>query len=467
LAMLILTLCVSLAVSQQLPVRKLNPIKTQNSSSSDDTPWIAHEFHQPVFINQVVVHFSGAHYTYYYQIRLTNELPTTENQMYTGGIAGTGHDKFAYNKKVEFPTRSGKYVLVQKNRASLRVDKVQTFGPTECDELEVVKANFTSDDNTVHNLFTPDEKEWRAVESFTQDQGFLLKISEGDRNVTGVGIQNAEQPWATKKFRVSGGLQDSGPWINPLEDELKVDTTIQTFNFSRPWLVRYLKFDLITYAGQRGGGLRFFTILADSRTLPPPQVIWSDSLNPSHSVEQILARNNWLTTTGYTGHAFTIQVSGCKTNLAGIRIKNTVNGEYKNRATKNFSVSVAKEDEKGWHWVKVLSGHFENPLLDGAPTPELEMFLFEEIVQVQFLKFQVESYWGDFGGGLDHFEVITLSDLCKLSLAGNCVCGTSGKPLNIDCSCTRECAGNGGQTSASLSFKTTSAIVLGALIWAR
>ena len=50
--------------------------------------------------------------------------------------------------------------LSRKKGASLKVDKVQTFGPTECEELEVVKANFTSDDNTVHNLFTPDEKEW-------------------------------------------------------------------------------------------------------------------------------------------------------------------------------------------------------------------------------------------------------------------------------------------------------------------
>ena len=112
-----------------------------------------------------------------------------------------------------------------------------------------------------HSLFILDEKEWRAVESLTQDQGFLLKINEGDRNVTGGGIQNAEQPSAAKKFRVSGALQESGPWIILLEDEVKVVNIIQTFNFNWPLLIRYLKFDLITYARQRGGGLRFFTIL--------------------------------------------------------------------------------------------------------------------------------------------------------------------------------------------------------------
>ena len=81
-------------------------------------------------------------------------------------------------------------------------------------------------------------------------------------------------------------------------------------------------------------------ILIEDRKLQKPDVVWSDSLTPSHSVDQILNRNNWLTTTGYTGHAFTIRVSECMMiNLAGIRIKNTVNGEYKNRATRKFRVS--------------------------------------------------------------------------------------------------------------------------------
>ena len=96
------------------------------------------------------------------------------------------------------PTRSVKYVIVQTNKARLSLYGVEVSGPSECNELGVVNSNFTSDDNTVHNLLIPDERRgWRAVESLTQDQGFLLKISEGKRSIIGIGTQNAEQPWGS------------------------------------------------------------------------------------------------------------------------------------------------------------------------------------------------------------------------------------------------------------------------------
>ena len=145
--------------------------------------------------------------------------------------------------------------------------------------------------------------------------------------------------------------------------------------------------------------------------LPQPSVVWSESLSPTNSVEQIFVNddNNWLATKGYTGHAFTIKVSDCKINLAGIRIKNTINGEFRNRAVRIFRVFGFQQGNSGWHWVQLVQEEFEDPLSDGAPPPQLETFYFNEVVQLQLLKFDLDSFWGTLGGGLDYFEVITAS----------------------------------------------------------
>ena len=140
-------------------------------------------------------------------------------------------------------------------------------------------------------------------------------------------------------------------------------------------------------------------------------MFWSKSLSATHSVEQTFIDNgdNWLATTGYTGHGFTIKLGGCMINLAGIRIKNTVNGEYRNRATRMFRVFGFQQGDSRWHWVQLLQEEFEDPLSDGAPPPELETFFFNGVVQLQFIKFDLDSFWGSVGGGLDYFEVITVS----------------------------------------------------------
>ena len=140
-------------------------------------------------------------------------------------------------------------------------------------------------------------------------------------------------------------------------------------------------------------------------------MVWSESLSATHSVEQTFIDNgdNWLATTGYTGHGFTIKLGDCKIYLAGIRIKNTVNGEVRNRATRMFRVFGPQKGDSRWNWVQLLQEEFEDPLSDGAPPPQLETFYFNEVVQLQLLKFDLDSFWGTLGGGLDYFEVITAS----------------------------------------------------------
>ena len=164
--------------------------------------------------------------------------------MYTGGdILGTfaGPGTKGQVIKVEGPARTGRYVLIQMNNPdSLNLHEVEAFGQvinTECEEVEqlaVVSGIFASNDSNVPNLLTQDESEWRADESTTTDQGFMLMIGGEKRNVTGIKMQNAAQPWASKKVQVGGALDKSGPWINLVEAELEETAAIQTFMFGQP-----------------------------------------------------------------------------------------------------------------------------------------------------------------------------------------------------------------------------------------
>ena len=205
------------------------------------------------------------------EVRLTDELPTSGDIMYNGGqLLGTfaGPGGTGQIIEVEGPAKTGRYVLIQMNhRDCLNLHEVEAFGQvislnTTCNEgeqLDVVNGIFTSNDDIVPNLLTQDESEWRADESTTKDQGFMLRIKGGVRNVTGIRIQNAAQPWASENFRLSGAPEKNGPWINLVEKELEETNAIQTFNFGQPQVVQFLKFELLSYASQRGGGLRFFS----------------------------------------------------------------------------------------------------------------------------------------------------------------------------------------------------------------
>ena len=123
--------------------------------------------------------------------------------------------------------------------------------------------------------------------------------------------------------------------------------------------------------------------------------------------------NKWLTKDKYKGHGFTIKLSTCKTSVVGIHVTNVAH-PYRSPAewaTKGFTVFGVLKDSGPWE--KLLEGEFEDPLLDGAPEPSLQTFYFKEAVELQFLRFDLDSYWGDKGGGLDYFAVITVSgNLC-------------------------------------------------------
>ena len=108
---------------------------------------------------------------------------------------------------------------------------------------------------------------WLAEYQKTTGQGFTVKVDSCARTIAGVQMKNIgkgiECCWWTKEFKVSSSKNENGPWETLLEDEL-VDTRGQkaaallNFTFDEPVEVQYLRFDLVSYWGDVGGGLQYF-----------------------------------------------------------------------------------------------------------------------------------------------------------------------------------------------------------------
>ena len=127
-------------------------------------------------------------------------------------------------------------------------------------ELDVVSSNLTGNNNLVHNVLNLDEGEWLADEENTEHQGFVLRTRGCKRVVTGIRIQNAAQPRATKSFRVSGASEFNREWKNLVEANLEENNAIATFHLSQPEEVRFIRFEVLSSHRGRGGGLRLFRL---------------------------------------------------------------------------------------------------------------------------------------------------------------------------------------------------------------
>ena len=74
------------------------------------------------------------------------------------------------------------------------------------------------------------------------------------------------------------------------------------------------------------------------------------------------------------------------------------------RATRAFRIS-GRLNQTGT-WEKMLEKEIESPLKPRAPAPTIEIFYFNETMEVKYLRFDLDNYWGGLGGGLDFFAVI-------------------------------------------------------------
>ena len=112
----------------------------------------------------------------------------------------------------------------------------------------------------MHNVLSPDEGEWLADEESTGDQGFILRTRGCKRKITGFRIQNAAVLHASKSFRVSGASDFNDRWNNLLQGIFEENSLGVTFHLNQPVEVRFVKFEVLSSNGGRGGGLQSFTL---------------------------------------------------------------------------------------------------------------------------------------------------------------------------------------------------------------
>ena len=111
-------------------------------------------------------------------------------------------------------------------------------------------------------------------------------------------------------------------------------------------------------------------------------------------------RNYWLAAhKKTTGQGFTIKLDNCGRLIAGCMIKNL--GNSHGRSTKGFRVQGSMNKWGPW---EIL---LEEELIDTSNKPaSLLNFTFDKPVRIQFLKFELISYWGSQGGGLQYFSAL-------------------------------------------------------------
>ena len=100
------------------------------------------------------------------------------------------------------------------------------------------------------------------------------------------------------------------------------------------------------------------------------------------------------------GQGFTIKVDNCPRKIAGCYIRNTRKGAA-GGSTKEFTVSGSLN--KDGPWLILAEGRLA--YYSGSKPATLRKLKLDKAVEVQFLKFDLVSYWGN-GGGLQYFAAI-------------------------------------------------------------
>ena len=118
--------------------------------------------------------------------------------------------------------------------------------------------------------------------------------------------------------------------------------------------------------------------------------------------------NYWAAEPGKTtGQGFTLRVDYCPRMIAGLQIKNARNNyEW---STDEFKVSSSL-NEKG-PWKTLLESHLTDST--GGQAAPLLNFTFEQPEELQYLKFELISYWPPRGGGLQYFAAIPVTSEYK------------------------------------------------------
>merc|ERR1711971_368484 len=152
----------------------------------------------------------------------------------------------------------------------------------ECAGPEVVHSTAYSSHYPASNVLILGEEDayldntktnyWLAEFQKTTGQGFTMRLDACARSVAGIQIKNIgkglNSHFATKAFKISGSMNENGPWETLVEDQLDdtrgIAASLFNFTFEKPVEIQFIKFDLISYWGA-GGALQYFAaILATS-----------------------------------------------------------------------------------------------------------------------------------------------------------------------------------------------------------
>ena len=102
-----------------------------------------------------------------------------------------------------------------------------------------------------------------------------------------------------------------------------------------------------------------------------------------------------------TGQGFTLKLDDCARLISGCQIKNMGKGSGTARATKNFKISGSHNEKGPWETL------MEDQLVDTSrgEAASLIIYDFDNSVEIQFIRFDLISYWGS-SGGLQYFAAI-------------------------------------------------------------
>ena len=112
--------------------------------------------------------------------------------------------------------------------------------------------------------------------------------------------------------------------------------------------------------------------------------------------------NFWLAEPGKTnGTGFTLKLDACARLIAGCQIKNMAD-TTSGYSTKNFTISGSHNETGPWETLVEDQLAFTSK----EKPASLLSFTFDKPVEIQFIKFDLVSYWGSNGGALQYFAAI-------------------------------------------------------------
>jgi len=125
--------------------------------------------------------------------------------------------------------------------------------------------------------------------------------------------------------------------------------------------------------------------------------------NEEEILENVLGEfhsNYWATDNGATGDAAQLfMVFQCSRTIKGFLLKNTHNAYDNDRGTQDFTISISESIDGPW--TDILTGTLPDAR-DVSSVPVLNFDLENEVV-TQYLRFQVDTFYG-YGGGLQYFS---------------------------------------------------------------